>query len=139
MKEYKYKINGNNYCVAVNSMSETKAEVIVNGTSYQVDIENEKAVPADSTIVRTSAPITTPRSAVAPLGEGKVVKSPLPGIIISVNVNVGNSVKVGQVVAVLEAMKMENDIQSEVNGTVTAIHVAKGDSILEGTPIVTIG
>ena len=60
-------------------------------------------------------------------------------MIVSVNVNVGDVVKAGQTVAVLEAMKMENDIQAECDGTVTAVKVAKGDSVLEGAVIVTIG
>jgi biotin carboxyl carrier protein len=63
----------------------------------------------------------------------------LPGVIIAVKVNVGDAVKAGQTVAVLEAMKMENDIQAECDGTVTAVKVAKGDSVLEGATIVTIG
>jgi biotin carboxyl carrier protein len=66
------------------------------------------------------------------------VVSPLPGVIIAVKVNVGDAVKAGQTVAVLEAMKMENDIQAECDGTVTAVKVAKGDSVLEGAVIVTI-
>ena len=68
-----------------------------------------------------------------------IVASPLPGVIVSVNVRPGDKVKAGQVVAVLEAMKMENEIQSEYDGVVTSVKVAQGDSILEGSPIVTIG
>ena len=64
--------------------------------------------------------------------------SPLPGVIIGVKVNVGDVIKPGQVVAVLEAMKMENEIESEFGGTITAVNVAKGDSVLEGAAIVTI-
>ncbi len=64
--------------------------------------------------------------------------SPLPGVIIDVNVNVGDAVKAGQQVAVLEAMKMENSIEASQAGTVTAVHVSKGDSVLEGAPIITI-
>ncbi|MBR4133927.1 MAG: biotin/lipoyl-binding protein, partial [Bacteroidales bacterium] len=63
---------------------------------------------------------------------------PHPGVIIEVSVKEGQAVKAGQKVAVLEAMKMENDIQAEKDGTVTAIHVRKGDSVLEGAKIVTI-
>ena len=73
------------------------------------------------------------------VAEGKAVTSPLPGVIIAVKVNVGDAVKAGQVVAILEAMKMENEIQAESDGTVTAVNVAKGDSVLEGAAIVTIG
>ena len=72
-------------------------------------------------------------------GAGKAITSPLPGVIIAVKVNVGDSVKAGQEVAVLEAMKMENSIEATHDGTVTAIHVSKGDSVLEGAAVVTIG
>ncbi|MBO8480573.1 MAG: biotin/lipoyl-binding protein, partial [Bacteroidetes bacterium] len=72
-------------------------------------------------------------------GAGKDVVSPLPGVVISVDVKVGDAVKRGQKVAVIEAMKMENEILSENDGTVTAVHVSKGDSVLEDAKIVTIG
>ena len=65
--------------------------------------------------------------------------SPLPGVIIAVKVNAGDTVKAGQVVAILEAMKMENEIQAEQDGVITSVNVAKGDSVLEGATIVTIG
>ena len=68
----------------------------------------------------------------------KVIKAPLPGVIVAVKVNVGDKIKAGDVVAVLEAMKMENEIQSEYDGTVASVNVSQGDSILEGAVIVTI-
>ena len=76
--------------------------------------------------------------AAKPAGPGTKVESPLPGVIIEVSVKEGQAVKMGQKVAGLEAMKMENEIAATADGTVTAIHVAKGDSVLEGAPIVTI-
>lgn len=140
MKQYKFKINGNEYNVAVNSISGNIADVTVNGTPYQVEMENTSAAPA------APAPAVTPVSAPQPAAPaakpatgGKAVTSPLPGVIIAVKVNVGDAVKAGQVVAILEAMKMENEIQAESDGTVTAVNVAKGDSVLEGAAIVTIG
>ena len=72
-------------------------------------------------------------------GAGTTIKSPLPGIIISIDVKEGQAVKRGQKVAVIEAMKMENDILAETDGTITAIHARKGDSVLEGADIVSIG
>ena len=146
MKTYSFKINGNRYDVAVNSVSGNIADVTVNGTSYQVEMENVPSAPVQA--VPAAAPAAAPapvaapaaqKPAAAPAGAGKAVKSPLPGVIISINVNVGDAVKAGQVVAVLEAMKMENEIQAEFDGTVTAIHAAKGDSVLEGAAIVTLG
>ncbi len=70
---------------------------------------------------------------------GETVTAPLPGVIVDMKVKVGDSVKAGQTVAVLEAMKMENEIEAPVGGTVTAVNAAKGDSVLEGAAIVTIG
>lgn len=147
MKTYRFKINGNDYEVAINAVEGGVADVTVNGTPYKVEMENAPAAaPAVHTapavpVKQTVAPVqAAPAPAPAPAaGAGKSITSPLPGVIVSVNVNVGDVVKAGQTVAVLEAMKMENDIQAEFDGTVTAVKVAKGDSVLEGAVIVTIG
>lgn len=146
MKSYKFTINGNQYNVEVNAVSGNIADVTVNGTPYQVEMEEAPSVPSVSvqtvqSAAKPSAPATVPQpnAKPAPSGAGKAVKSPLPGVILSINVNVGDAVKAGQTVAVLEAMKMENDIQAEFDGTVTAINAAKGDSVLEGAAIVTLG
>ena len=145
MKEYKFKINGNDYNVAINSTNGNLADVTVNGVSYQVEMENAMpAAPAQAPVqsatpaAPAAAPAATPASAAKPAGAGKTVTSPLPGVIIEVSVKEGDTVAAGQKVAVLEAMKMENEIQAETAGTVTKIHVSKGDSILEGASIVTI-
>ena len=146
MKQYRFKINGNQYNVDINSVEGNIASVSGNGTSYQVELEDAPAAPVQAVPVQTSvitpaaAPVqAAPAPKPAASGAGKPVTSPLPGVIIAVKVNVGDSVKAGQEVAVLEAMKMENSIEAVQDGTVTAIHVAKGDSILEGAAIVTIG
>ena len=143
MKEYKFKINGNQYEVAINAIEGNIADVTVNGTPYKVEMENAPAaapvaapVAAPATAAAAPAPAAAP--AAAPAGPGTNINSPLPGVIIEVSVKEGQAVKAGQKVAVLEAMKMENDIQAEKDGTVTAIHVHKGDSVLEGAKIVTI-
>ena len=145
MKQYKFKINGNDYNVAINSTNGNLADVTVNGVFYQVEMEN--AMPAAAPVQaapQVSAPAPQPAAAAAPApaaqpaGEGKAVTSPLPGVIIEVSVKEGDTVAAGQKVAVLEAMKMENEIQAEKAGVVTKIHVSKGDSVLEGASIVTI-
>lgn len=145
MKTYKFKINGNEYNVAINSVEGTNASVTVNGTDYQVELEDAPAAPvqaAPATVPAAAPAQAAPAAPAAPKpaasGAGKAVTSPLPGVIIAVKVNVGDSVKAGQEVAVLEAMKMENSIEAEHDGTVTAIHVAKGDSVLKGAAVVTI-
>ena len=97
--------------------------------------------PAAAPAATTPAPAATaaaPAAPKAPAGAGEKVNSPLPGVIVEVSVKEGQAVKSGQKVAVLEAMKMENEISAPKDGTITAIHVNKGDSILEGAPIVTI-
>ena len=153
MKTYKFKINGNGYEVAINSVEGQNASVTVNGTTYTVELEEAPAAPvpvqaapvqaapapAAAPVQAAPAPAAAPKAAPAASGAGKAVTSPLPGVIIAVKVNVGDVVKAGQEVAVLEAMKMENSIEATHDGTVTAINVAKGDSVLEGAPIVTIG
>lgn len=146
MKTYRFKINGNEYNVDINSVAGNIADVTVNGTSYQVEMEDAPSAPAapaapsvPAAPVQAAAPVqTAPAPKPAASGAGKPVTSPLPGVIIAVKVNVGDTVKAGQELAVLEAMKMENSIEATHDGTVTAVHVAKGDSVLEGAVIVTV-
>ncbi|MBS7317087.1 MAG: biotin/lipoyl-containing protein [Candidatus Cryptobacteroides sp.] len=142
MKTYKLKINGNAYEVAINSIEGNIADVTVNGASYQVEMENAPAAavaapavqaPAVQPAAATAAPAAQPAS-----GAGTKVTSPLPGVIIEVSVKVGDAVKAGQKVAVIEAMKMENEISATKDGTISAIHVSKGDSVLEGADVVSI-
>lgn len=160
MKEYKYSINGNEYTVAVIDLDGNTAAVEVNGTSYKVDILGEElnitprpaakpAAPvAPAPQPQVTAPVAQPTPAEQPVapapvaqpaGNGKPILSPLPGVILDLKVNVGDQVKAGQTVAILEAMKMENNINAELDGVVTAIKVNKGDSILEGAEILLIG
>lgn len=143
MKTYRFKINGKDYEVAVNSIEGRNASVTVNGADYSVEMENEApaAAPAPVQAAAPAAVSAAPAPAAAPAasGAGKDVVSPLPGVVISVDVKVGDAVKRGQKVAVIEAMKMENEILAENDGTVTAVHVSKGDSVLEDAKIVTIG
>ena len=146
MKTYKFRINGNEYNVKINSVEGNLADVTVNGAAYKVEMENVPATPAapaatanPAAQARQDAPAAAPaKPAPAPAGAGKAITSPLPGVIIEVSVKEGQAVKAGQKVAVIEAMKMENEIQASSDGTVTAVLVNKGDSVLEGTEIVKI-
>ena len=142
MKEYKFKINGNEYVVSVNGIADGVADVTVNGVGYNVELADGFASPSTAAPAPAAQAAPAPAAAAAPAakpaGAGKAVKSPLPGVIIEVSVKEGQAVKAGQKVAVIEAMKMENEIAAESDGTVTAIHVNKGDSVLEGADIVTI-
>lgn len=142
MKTYQFKINGKEYQVAIGEAQGKMLSVTVNGADYQVELENAPAAapvqtqaPAAATPA-AAAPAAAPKP--APTGAGEKVNSPLPGVIVEVSVKEGQAVKAGQKVAVLEAMKMENEIPAPKDGTITAIHVNKGDSILEGAPVVSI-
>ena len=161
MKENKYKIDGNEYSVAIIDLEGNTAAVEVNGVSYKVDILTEgftaaparpaakpaaPAAPAPAPAPAAApaapqpiAPAAAPAAEPAPAGKGTAVQSPLPGVILDIKVAVGDTVKAGQTVAILEAMKMENSINAECDGVITAIKVAKGDNILEGSDIVIIG
>ena len=151
MKNYSFKINGKEYNVAIGEANGKVLSVNVNGADYEVELSspivaeaavgtapsvaNNKA-DAPSGASATSAPSSTPAPAAS--GAATKVTSPLPGVIVEVSVKEGQAVKAGQKVAVLEAMKMENDIPAAKDGVITAIHVNKGDSVLEGAPIVSI-
>ena len=143
MKEYKYKINGNVYKVAIGDIEDNIAHVEVNGTPYKVEMEKAPKV-VDKPVARPAATSTpaapaTPVVKPAAASTGKSgVKSPLPGVILDIKVNVGDTVKKGQVIIILEAMKMENNINADKDGKITAINVNKGDSVLEGTDLVII-
>ena len=145
MKEYKYIINGNQYNVTIGDINDNIAQVEVNGTSYKVELEKAPAAAPKTTVVRQVVAPTKPAAQTtvvnkpAPAAAGKSgVKSPLPGVILDIKVNVGDTVKKGQTIIILEAMKMENNINADKDGTVTAISVNKGDSVLEGSVLVTI-
>lgn len=146
MKEYKYTINGKEYKVTIGEIEGNIANVEVNGQSYKVEMEKKEVAekptvrpvvkPAPAPAKPAAQPAATQPAAA---GSGKGVKSPLPGVILDVKVNVGDEVKKGQTVVILEAMKMENNINADRDGKITAINVKQGDSVLEGTDLVMIG
>ncbi len=141
MKIYKYKINGNDYKVAVGDIENNIAQIEVNGVPYKVELEEKKAPT-----VKSVRPVAAPRTEsgqkiiskpVVPT-TASTIKSPLPGVIVDIKVKVGDTLKSDDVVVILEAMKMENDIHAGKSGVVKAINVNKGDSVLEGTDLVVI-
>ena len=147
MKEYQLKINGNDYNVVIKEVEDNTADIEVNGTPYRVEYEKpitkqaKKVIKSVTPVARpaAAAPTAAPTAAPAASGAGATVTSPLPGIILDIAVKEGDVVKKGQKIVVLEAMKMENVIESTADGTVTSIKVNKGDSVLEGAPLVIIG
>ena len=143
MKEYKYKINGEEYIVTINEVTETAAQVEVNGTAYNVEWE-KPAAPKPVVVAKPAAPAAKPAAApvAAPAAAASVagyaIKTPLPGVIIDIKVNVGDAVVKGQTVAILEAMKMENNINTDRDGKVASIAVAKGDTVADGAVLITL-
>jgi biotin carboxyl carrier protein len=149
MKQYKFKINGTEYAVDILEVEGDTAKVTVNGAKYRVEVEGMTTRPSGGKtpkVVKTNV-ISAPETPaverkpvpVAVGGGIHTIKTPLPGVVISLDVKVGEMVKVGQRLFVLEAMKMENNIDSDREGIVREIKVDKGDSVLEGDIILTIG
>ncbi|MDE6311016.1 MAG: biotin/lipoyl-binding protein [Muribaculaceae bacterium] len=143
MKEYKYKINGNNYNVTIGDIDDNIAQVEVNGVPYKVELEKAPAVKKVAAVRPAAAPRTNTgekvitKAAPATTG-GAPVKAPLPGTVLAVNVKVGDTVKAADTVVLLEAMKMENAIHAGRDGRVAAVNVSQGDSVLEGTVLITL-
>ena len=143
MKEYKYRINGNEYAVCINEVCDTTAKVTVNGAEYNVEwekpVEEKPVVKAQPAAAKPAAPAPAAKATAptAPVG-GHYIKTPLPGVIIDVKVNVGDAVSKGQTVVVLEAMKMENNITADRDGKVTAIQATKGDTVADGAVLVVL-
>ncbi len=145
MKQFIYRINGQEYIVAVNIKDESNAEVAVNGTNYNVELVNDQEevtlVARPAAAKSAAAPASAPKAAAPAKGGAagsKAIKSPLPGIVVAINVAVGDTVKKGQTVAILEAMKMENNIQAPADGVVASIDLNVGDSVLEGVSILSL-
>ncbi len=140
-KEYKYTINGNQYEVAIGDIVENQVVVIVNGEEYKVEWEPE-AEPEKKKVVlgkpKAEAAENSAPAASANVNTNNAVKSPLPGTITSVEVSVGDEVKAGDTLVVLEAMKMANNIEAEKDGKVTAVLVQAGQSVMEDDALVVI-
>ncbi|MCI5855265.1 MAG: biotin/lipoyl-containing protein [Prevotella sp.] len=152
MNKYQYKVQGVDYNVEIEEVSGNLAKVNVNGIPFEVELQQPINAAQAITRPKVSAPKSAPAAApsvaapsvaapaAAPVaGNGTSVKSPLPGTITAVNVKVGDKVNNGDTVVVLEAMKMQNNIEAETTGTITSVAVSAGDSVMEGSVLVTIG
>ncbi len=142
MKRFNFKINGNEYQTTVEQSGEL-LQISVNGKSYTTQLEKDENSAAKPSMPKPAAP--KPAAAAAPAaapkaaaGAGKAVESPLPGVVVSIAVSVGQSVKAGDTLLTLEAMKMENAILAEADGTVTRIIVSAGDTVQSGDPLVEV-
>jgi len=139
MKEYKFKVSGKDYTVSVDNVEENVANVVVNGTSHTVEMEKTEVVAPAPVARKVVQRQTETAAAPATSSEGKPLKSPLPGVVIDVLVKKGDTVKNGQKVLLLEAMKMENNIDSDRDGTILEIKTTKGASVNEGDVLMVIG
>lgn len=149
MAKYQYKIQGVDYDVEINEVEGTLAKVNVNGIDFDVELKQPISVGKQVKKIKVEKPVAAPVTGTAPApeptpapvqaGSGAKVLSPLPGTITDIPVKVGDAVAIGDTVIVLEAMKMQNNIEAEVSGTITSVLVSKGDTIMEGAPLVTIG
>jgi biotin carboxyl carrier protein len=154
MKNYKFTINDNKYSVDIVDIEDQVATVEVNGTPYKVELEVEvrKPVSAQKPVVKIASSSVSvvnptqpphpkiepvPQAATAPSG-GSIIKSPLPGIVLDIFVHIGDAVKPGQRILMLEAMKMENNIDADKEGVVKDIRVQKNDSVMEGDVLMII-
>ena len=146
MKRFKFTINGNQYDAEIVSIEDNIAEVDINGTIYSVEVDKNlqpsktprlvrsQAVPSTDvhpSVAKTSSPAT-------PKGGGKI-KSPLPGVVLELFVKEGDQVKRGQKLLILEAMKMENNIEADKEGKIISINKQKGDAVMEGDVLIVIG
>ena len=123
-------------------MNMKNLRITVNGVAYDVQVEElgADAVAAAPAAAVPAAPAAKPAvKKAAAAGAGEKVAAPMPGTIVSVNVSDGQSVKKGDVLVVLEAMKMENEIKAPKDGTITSVAVSKGESVDTGAALVTIG
>lgn len=143
-KNYKIRIAGQTYDVEVGDTSTSPVEVSVDGTTYEVEVPDSKSsvtppppsISAPKTV--TPAPQAISRPAITTSGGDGVVRSPMPGKIVSVSVAVGASVTKGQPILILESMKMENTIASPIDGTVVVVLVTAGDAVQHGQTLAEI-
>ena len=146
MKKFKFTINGNQYDTEIHNIEDNIAEIEVNGTLYKVEVDKTMKAAKTPKLVRQAAvPSTDSHPSVAktsspagPKGAGSI-KSPLPGVILEMFVREGDVVKMGQKLLMLEAMKMENNIEADKAGKVVSILKHKGDSVMEGDVLIIIG
>ena len=160
MAKYEYKVKGVDYVVEIQDIEGNIANVTVNGIPFEVEMKqpvkagkqkvklseerrvkseefnsSSSATNTSSATNASSAPTNKPAAAAA---SGKPVVAPLPGTINEIKVKVGDKVNAGDTVVVLEAMKMQNNIDAETSGTIASINVNKGDAVMEGDTLVTI-
>ena len=136
MKNFSFKIHENNYKVKIVSHEDNVIALEVNGTAYNVEMKEEVKTTKTPTLVRSAAKKTLEPLKVAPGSSNTKIIAPIPGVILSVDVKVGDTIKEDDRLFILEAMKMENHITAEKAGTVSAIHIKPGQQVLQGEVLI---
>lgn len=131
MKSYKFKVNANGYTVNIKSHEDNVINLEVNGTCYDVVLEKDVKKTKTPTLVRAASKQPAVPLKVNPTSAKTKIVAPIPGVILSLNVKVGDTIKENDLLLVLEAMKMENNIVAEKSGVVTSIAVSVGQQVLQ--------
>lgn len=133
MKKYKFKIRGINYSVEIINTEKNIVDIEVNGTKYKVELEKAIETKKTPKLIRSAVPSpqTREKKIQKKLSKIEVIKAPLPGIITKILVKEGDNVNEGDTLLKMEAMKMENNIQSEKTGTIKTIKVKEGDNVTQ--------
>jgi glutaconyl-CoA/methylmalonyl-CoA decarboxylase subunit gamma len=139
MKQYKFVINGHQYEVEIKDFNNNIADLEVNGTPFKVEVENQVTFTKTPNIGRPQSKAPAPPVAPSISAATSPVISPLPGTILQITVKVGDKVQKGDKLLIMEAMKMENNIQADRDGEIKSIKVAIGDNVLQGAVLVEIG
>lgn len=138
MKTYKFKINENGYTVNIKSHEDNIINLEVNGTTYDVVMKQEIKKTKTPTLVRAASKRPSEPLKVNPKSSTTKIVAPIPGVVMSIDVKVGDAIKVGDRMLVLEAMKMENNIVCEKPGTITAINITVGQQVLQDEVMIEI-
>lgn len=142
MKKYNYTIEGNKYEVEIGEIADNVASVTVNGVEYKVEMEPEPEPEKKKVVLEQPAAAPAAEggeaASTANVNTANALRAPLPGVVTEIKVVVGDEVKKGDTVVVLEAMKMANNLEAEKDGKVTAVCVKQGESVMEDTPLVVI-
>ncbi len=131
MKNFKFRIHDNNYNVKIVSQEGNEIDLEVNGTSYTVKMKEEIKKTKTPTLVRSASKRPAEPLKVNPSSSKTKIVAPIPGTVLSIDVKVGDTLKVGDRMLVLEAMKMENNIVCEKAGTITSLNISVGQQVLQ--------
>ena len=137
MKKYKMKINGQNYEARIVEYSDTVAKITVNGIDFDIEFESDE-ISKTPQIIQVERPMPAPVETQKEVSSEKEVKAPIPGVVISIKVNEGDTVKTGDILLTLEAMKMESEIVSPIDGNIEKVLIKERATVQEGDVLIKI-